>query len=66
MAKKKKTLDENMAEFVNQMRNAGVTEKTLKKVLQEIHEHQQKEMEIMLKEMFKNIKKHIMEDDINE
>ena len=59
MTKKKKTLDENMEEFVNQMREAGVSEKTLKKVLQEIYEHQQKVMEVMLKEMFKNMKERI-------
>lgn len=59
MTKKKKTFDENMEVFVNQMREAGVSEKTLKKVLQEIYEHQQKVMEVMLKEMFKNMKERI-------
>lgn len=62
MAKKQKTFDESITEFVNQMREAGVTEKTLKKVLQEIHEHQQKVIEAMLKEMFKNMRERIKEE----
>ncbi len=62
MAKKQKTFDEIMTTFVEQMREAGVTEKTLKKVLQEIHEHQQKVMEAMLKEMFKNMRERIKEE----
>ena len=59
MAKKQKTFDESITEFVNQMREAGVTEKTIKKVLEEIQQYQSKQYEMLMKQMLKNMRKRI-------
>ena len=48
---KKKTYDENMNDFINQMKFCGVTDKTIKKVLDEIQQYQEKLIEKQLKEM---------------
>ena len=63
MAKKKMSFDESATVFVEQMKQAGVTEKTIKKVLEEIYDYQQKQYAILIKEMFKNIKEKILEEE---
>ena len=55
MAKKQLTFEESMATFVEQMREAGVTDKTIKKVLEEIQQYQSKQYEILMKQMLKNM-----------
>ena len=60
MAKKQLTFEESMATFVEQMREAGVTDKTIKKVLEEIQQYQSKQYEILMKQMLKNMQKRII------
>ena len=62
MPKKNKTIeeiykenDENIENLVQQLKEAGVTEKTIKKVLDEIHLYQQKLLEEQLREMHKRM-----------
>ena len=59
--KKEKTYEENIEEFVTQMRNAGVTDKTIKQVLKEIQEYQDKLVKEQLEGMFQNWKKIMLE-----
>lgn len=59
--KKEKTYEENIEEFVTQMRNAGVTDKTIKQVLKEVSEYQDKLAREQLEEMFQNWKKIMLE-----
>lgn len=68
---KKKTIedqfeiyDKNTVKFIQQMRNAGVTDKTIQQVLKEIQEYQQKLMIEQLEEAlkrFRQIAKEAME-----
>lgn len=60
MAKKQLTFEESMATFVEQMREAGVTDKTIKKVLEEIQQYQSKQYEILMKQMLKNMQKRMI------
>ena len=60
MAKKQLTFEESMATFVEQMREAGVTDKTIKKVLEEIQQYQSKQYEIFTKQMLKNMQKRMI------
>lgn len=65
---KKQTYEESMQTFVKQMKEAGVTDKTIKKCIEEMNEYQQKEMAKQLNEMFKrwnDILKEAMERDEN-
>lgn len=59
--KKEKTYEENIEEFVTQMRNYGVTDKTIKQVLKEVYEYQDKLAKEQLEEMFQNWKKIMLE-----
>lgn len=64
MAKKKtpeQTYEEQMQIFVNQLKQAGVTDKTIQKVIEEMQDYQQKEMAKQLDEMFKRWKKILKE-----
>lgn len=69
MPKKKtseQTYEEQMQIFVNQLKQAGVTDKTVKKVVEEIQDYQQKEMARQLNEIFgrwQRILKEAMERD---
>lgn len=58
---KKKTYEEQMQIFVTQLKQAGVTDKTIKKVIEEMNEYQQKEMAKQLDEMFKRWKQILKE-----
>lgn len=62
MEKKAKTYEESLEEFINQLKLAGVTPKTIQKVLEEINAYQTKLWKQTMKDMFKNMKKNIMED----
>lgn len=55
--KKIKTEEEQMKNFVDQMRNAGVKDKTIELVLADMEEYQKQECEKALKEMFDRFKK---------
>ena len=48
---KKKSYEEQMETFINQMREVGVSDKTIKQVLKEIKQYQEKMIEAQLKEM---------------
>lgn len=62
---KKKTpeqiYEEQMQIFVNQLKQAGVTDKTIQKVVEEIQDYQQKELEKQLDEIFKRWTKIVKE-----
>lgn len=58
---KKKTYEENMQTFIKQMREAGVTDKTIQKVIEEMNDYQQKEMAKQLDEMFRRWKQVLKE-----
>lgn len=60
MAKKQLTFEESMTTFVEQMREAGVTDKTIKKVLEEIQQYQSKQYEILMKQMLKDMQKRMI------
>ena len=60
MAKKQLTFEESMTTFVGQMREAGVTDKTIKKVLEEIQQYQSKQYEILMKQLLKNMQKRMI------
>lgn len=60
MAKKQLTFEESMKTFVEQMREAGVTDKTIKKALEEIQQYQSKQYEILMKQMLKNMQKRMI------
>ena len=47
----------NIDEFVKQLRNAGVKEKTIDKVLKEIQDEQDRQFREMIKTSFENIRK---------
>ena len=58
--------EEQMQIFVNQLKQAGVTDKTIQKVVEEIQDYQQKEMAEQLNEIFgrwQKILKEAMERD---
>lgn len=64
MPKKKtseQTFEEQIQIFVNQLKQAGVTDKTIQKVIEEIQDYQQKEMAKQLAEMFKRWKQILKE-----
>ena len=64
MPKKKtseQTFEEQIQIFVNQLKQAGVTDKTIQKVIEEIQDYQQKEMAKQLVEMFKRWKQILKE-----
>ena len=64
MPKKKKpeqTYESKMQIFVKQLKQSGVTDKTIQKVIEEMQDYQQKEMAKQLDEMFKRWKKIIKE-----
>ena len=64
MPKKKtpeQTYEEQMQIFVNQLKQAGVTDKTIQKVIEEMQDYQQKEMAKQLDEMFKRWKQILKE-----
>lgn len=66
MVKKQLTFEESMATFVEQLREAGVTDKTIKKVLEEIQQYQSKQYEMLMKQMLKNMRKrmeNVMEEE---
>lgn len=55
MPKKKtpeQTYEEQMQIFINRLKEAGVTDKTIQKVVEEIQDYQQKEMTKQLNEIF--------------
>lgn len=62
---KKKTpeqiYEEQMQIFVNQLKQAGVTDKTIQKVVEEIQDYQQKEIAKQLDEIFKRWTKIVKE-----
>lgn len=53
---KRKTEEENMKNFIEQMKNAGVKDKTIELVLADMEEYQKQECEKALKEMFDRFK----------
>ena len=62
----KQIYEEQMQIFVNQLKQAGVTDETIQKVVEEIQDYQQKEMAKQLDEIFgrwKKILKEAMEKD---
>lgn len=61
MPKREKTFDESLSEFVNQLKIAGVKDKTITKVLEDINEYQQKEIKKMMKDVFKRMQKVVLE-----
>lgn len=66
MARKEKTFDESLTEFVNQLKTAGVKDKTITQVLKDINEYQQKNMRRMMKDVFKRMQKAVLESEENE
>lgn len=54
---KRKTEEENMKNFIEQMKNAGVKDKTIELVLADMEEYQKQECEKALKEMFEKFQK---------
>lgn len=64
MPKKKRpeqTYESQMQIFVKQLKQSGVTDKTIQKVIEEMQDYQQKEMAKQLAEMFKRWKQIIKE-----
>lgn len=57
----KQIYEEQMQIFVNQLKQAGVTDKTIQKVVEEIQDYQQQEMQKQLNEIFGRWHKIIME-----
>lgn len=73
MAKKNKTIEEiqkendaNIENFVQQLKAAGVKEKTIKMIFADINEYQQKQYEKAMKEAFERMKKIILESEGDE
>lgn len=60
MAKKQLSFEESMATFVEQMREAGVTDKTIKKVLEEINRYKNRQYEILMKQMLKDMRERMI------
>lgn len=57
----KKTNEENMNIFIEEMRNAGVKDKTIELVIKDMEKYQRQECEKALRDMFERFKK-IMKD----
>lgn len=73
MPKKNKTIeeiqkenDENIENFVQQLKTAGVKEKTIKMMFDDINEYQQKQYEKAIKETFERMRKIILESEGDE
>lgn len=66
MARKEKTLEENVDEFIRQLKNAGCRDKTINLVLKDIHEYQTKMIEKALRESFNRMRKIILESNGDE
>ena len=73
MPKKNKTIeeiqkenDENIENFVQQLKAAGVKEKTIKMMFDDINEYQQKQYEKAIKEAFERMRKIILESEGDE
>ena len=73
MPKKNKTIeeiqkenDENIENFVQQLKAAGVKEKTIKMMFDDINEYQQKQYEKVVKEAFERMRKIILESEGDE
>ena len=59
--KSEQTYESQMQIFVKQLKQSGVTDKTIQKVIEEMQDYQQKEMAKQLDEMFKRWKQIIKE-----
>ena len=73
MPKKNKTIeemqkenDENIENFIQQLKAAGVKEKTIKMMFDDINEYQQKQYEKAIKETFERMRKIILESEGDE
>ena len=73
MTKKNKTIEEiqkendaNIENFVQQLKAAGVKEKTIKMIFADINEYQQKQYEKAIKESFERMRKIILESEGDE
>ena len=73
MVKKNKSIeeiqkenDENIENFVQQLKAAGVKEKTIKMMFADINEYQQKQYEKAIKETFERMRKIILESEGDE
>ncbi len=73
MPKKNKTIeeiqqenDENIENFVQQLKAAGVKEKTIKMIFDDINKYQQKQYEKAIKETFERMRKIILESEGDE
>lgn len=73
MPKKNKTIeeikkenDENIENFVQQLKTAGVKEKTIKMMFDDINEYQRKQYEKAIKETFERMRKIILESEGDE
>lgn len=66
MARKEKTIEESVDEFISQLKNAGCRDKTINLVLKDIHEYQTKMIEKALKESFNRMRKIILESNGDE
>lgn len=73
MPKKNKTIeeiqkenDENIENFVQQLKTAGVKEKTIKMMFDDINEYQQKQYEKAIKETFERMREIILESEGDE
>lgn len=62
---KKKVISQEVAieEFVSKLKEAGVSDKTIKQMLKEINEHQEKVFKKMLEEAFKRTRKIVLGED---
>ena len=58
-----KEFDKKMNEFVTQLSKAGVTKKTICRVLKEIDNYQKKEMIKQIKSAFDDMRKKVMSND---
>ena len=73
MPKKNKSIEEiqkenyeNIENFVQQLKAAGVKEKTIKMMFNDINEYQQKQYEKAIKETFERMRKIILESEGDE
>lgn len=60
---KRKTEEECFNNFIIQMKNVGVKDKTIELVLADIEEYQQQQCEAAIKEMFERFKKSSIRKD---
>ncbi len=59
--KQLKEYEKSVQQFIEQMREYGVKDETINKVMSDINEYQQKQYEQMVKEMYERFKVIMME-----